>query len=84
MEQKISIQRVIGKLKGDQIERIISEQSPDLRKGDKSWPGAHQKAVTKILAEMEKAREKWTTQGPPLDVRLRLVPCSTGFMKSIL
>jgi len=70
---------VISKLKADDIEEMILEENPSLRKGDKLWPSAHQKAISKIWAsmsevekaEMEKERENWSKQGPPMNVRLR-------------
>ena len=39
MERKIPLRQVVGKVRAAEIEEIISTNNPDLRKGDKSYPG---------------------------------------------
>jgi len=66
-------------VKAEEIERMVLEDNPTLQKGDKLWPSAHQKAVTKIWqampeaekADLERERANWAKQGPPMNVRLR-------------
>jgi hypothetical protein len=81
LERKIPLRRVIGKLKADEIGEIVAATAPDVRKGDKGYPGHFQKALTGLmkslseeeLEEMEGIREEWQTVGPPIDVHLRYV-----------
>jgi hypothetical protein len=50
-----------------------------IQKGDKTYPGLYQKAVTEHikglsddeLEEMEATRDEWQSSGPPIDVRLK-------------
>jgi len=90
LERKIPLRRVVGKLKSTEIREIIEETSPNLPKGDKSYPGLYQQAVTQYMSqmskeerkEMEEVLEEWQSQGPPLDVRLKgvafLCSCSAS------
>ena len=79
LERKIPLQRVVGKLKADEINEIIRLRHPDLHKGDKSYPGIYQQTVTELInnmsdeetQEMQATLEDWQAQGPPLDVRLK-------------
>jgi hypothetical protein len=79
LERKTSLRRVVGKLRADEIDAMISANNPDVKKGDKSYPGLFQHAVTQCLkdltdeekTEMEKVRDEWQASGPPLDVQLR-------------
>jgi len=79
LERKIPIRRVVGKVKSAEIEEIIKERSPNLPKGDKSYPGLYQQAVTQYMTQMSEEERKemeevlavWQSTGPPLDVRLK-------------
>jgi hypothetical protein len=79
MERKIPLRRVIAKLRTDEIHTSVLADHPDIEKGDKSYPGCFQKAVTKYMSElgaeerekMEKIRTEWQNSGPPLEVRLK-------------
>ena len=81
LERKISIRRVIGKLKADEIHEMITAAAPDIEKGDKSYPGHFQKSSTALIKnlsmeemeEVEGIHDKWQSDGPPLDVRLKCV-----------
>jgi hypothetical protein len=79
LERKIPLRRVVGKEKAAEINEIISSQHPDLHKGDKSYPGIYQQAVTEVMRnmsdedtqEMRELQAEWQAEGPPLDVRLK-------------
>jgi hypothetical protein len=79
LERKTHVRHVVGKLKADHIDAMISADNPDVKKGDKSYPGLFQKAVSKYIKdlsdeereEMEKVRDEWQASGPPIDVQLR-------------
>ena len=73
------IRQVIGKLKADQIHEMVMATAPEIRKGDKAYPGHFQRALTSLkndltddeLEEMESIRVEWQSAGPPIDVRLK-------------
>lgn len=79
LERKIPLRRVVGKLKAAEIEAIISEKHADLPKGDKTYPGVYQQAVTEVMSQMSEEEMKrmqeqlaeWQTEGPPLDLRIK-------------
>lgn len=79
LERKISIRRVVGKLKADHLHEKITEKSPGIKKGDKEYPGLFQKSLTEYMSgmddeeigEMEKVRTEWQELGPPMDVKLK-------------
>jgi hypothetical protein len=79
MERKIPLRRVIGKLRSAAIHDIVAEKNPDVPRGDKSFPGLFQHALTAYMAdlspeeleEMEQTRQEWQSSGPPIDVRLK-------------
>jgi signal recognition particle subunit SEC65 len=81
MERKIPLRRVVGKAKATEIDEIITSQHPDLHRGDKTYPGIYQQAVTEYMTnmsdeetqEMQELLEEWQAEGPPLDVRLKWV-----------
>jgi uncharacterized protein len=62
-----------------EIEEIIASSHPDLNRGDKSYPGIYQQAVSEYMRnmsdeerqEMQELLEEWQAEGPPLDVRLK-------------
>lgn len=69
----------MGKAKATEIDIFITSEHPDLHRGDKTYPGIYQQAVTEFMQhmsdedtqEMEELREQWQAEGPPLDVRLK-------------
>jgi hypothetical protein len=71
----------VGKAKAAEIDEIIKSSHPDLHRGDKSYPGIYQQAVTELMRnmsdeenqEMQELLEEWQAEGPPLDVRLKWV-----------
>lgn len=79
LERKIPLRRVVGKAKATEIDDIITTQHPDLHRGDKTYPGIYQQAVTEFMRnmseeeiqEMQDLLEEWQAEGPPLDVRLK-------------
>jgi signal recognition particle subunit SEC65 len=81
LERKIPVRRVIGKLKAEEIDEMVMTLAPDVEKGDKTYPGYFQKALTSLMNkltaeemdEMERIREEWQNIGPPIDVRLKYV-----------
>lgn len=81
MERKIPLRRVVGKLRMTEIEDIIKANNPDLRKGDKTYPGIYQQAVMEFMSQMTEEEERnmqsvleqWQSEGPPMDVRLKYV-----------
>jgi len=81
IERKIPLRRVVGKLKGAEIDQIISDKHPNLPKGDKTYPGIYQQAVTELMdqmsdeetQEMKEVLDEWQSSGPPLDIRLKFV-----------
>jgi signal recognition particle subunit SEC65 len=79
LERKIPLRRVVGKLKSKEIEDKVKILNPDIEKGDKTYPGYFQKALTDVMKdltaeeteEMEATRAEWQEVGPPIDVRLK-------------
>jgi hypothetical protein len=79
LERKIPLRRVVGKIKASDIQRMVASKNPDIEKGDKSYPGLFQKALTRYMDGMDetekdqlvKIRGEWQESGPPLDVQLR-------------
>lgn len=79
LERKIPLRRVVGKLKAAEIDDIISDKHPGVRKGDKTYPGIYQQALTELMegmsdeerAEMEGKLKEWQEEGPPVDVRIK-------------
>jgi uncharacterized protein len=69
----------VGKVKASEIDEVITASHPDLNKGDKSYPGIYQQAVSEYMRnmsdeerqEMQELLEEWQAEGPPLDVRLK-------------
>ena len=58
---------------------MVIKDHPDVPKGDKRYPGFFQKAMSEYLKNMtdderetmEKTREDWQNDCPPMDIRLR-------------
>ena len=79
LAKKIPLHCVVGNLKVDDIHRMVLVQHPDVEKGNKSYPGLFQKAVTEYIgglgedekAEFEKIKEEWQTRSPPREVQLK-------------
>lgn len=79
LERKIPLRRVVGKVKSAAIEAIITDKHPDLHKGDKTYPGIYQQAVTELMSQMsdeettrmQELLAEWQTDGPPLDLRIK-------------
>jgi len=69
----------VGKAKASEIDQIITSSYPDLHRGDKSYPGIYQQAVSEYMRnmsdeerqEMQELLEEWQAEGPPIDVRLK-------------
>ena len=59
----------------------MTAAAPDIEKGDKSYLGHFQKSLmaliknlsTEEMEEVEGIRDKWQSDGPSLDVRLKCV-----------
>jgi hypothetical protein len=79
LERKISLRRVVGKLKADHLHNMVIEKTPGIKKGEKGYPGEFQKCLTVYMSRMddeeiegmEKTREEWQASGPPMDVRIK-------------
>ena len=79
LERKLSLRQVVAKLRADDIHSAILDQQPDVKKGDKDYPGLFQQSLTVCmkgltedeLEEFEKTRKEWQEIGPPMDVRLK-------------
>jgi len=64
-----------------EIHDMVASRNPNIEKGDKSYPGLFQKALTQYMGRMdqpekdrlETIRGGWQETGPPVDVQLRLV-----------
>lgn len=73
------MRRVVGKMRTEEIQDLITAQNPDIEKGDKRYPGLYQKALSDYMShmsndekvEMQVVLEEWQAEGPPLDVQLR-------------
>jgi hypothetical protein len=58
---------------------MVKALNTDMEKGDKTYPGHFQKALTTLmneltneeLEEMETTRSEWQKSGPPIDVQLK-------------
>jgi hypothetical protein len=69
----------VGKLKAMEIEQIITASHPNLPKGNKTYPGIYQQAVTEYMStmpddemqEMKEVLQEWQSLGPPMDLRLK-------------
>jgi hypothetical protein len=46
----------VGKAKAAEIDEIIKSSHPDLHRGDKSYPGIYQQAVTELMRNMSGLR----------------------------
>src|SRR5260221_5689816 len=72
--EKLPLRRVIGKLKAEQIHKMVVAATPEMQKGDKAYPGHFQKALMALmkdltkeeLEKMEGIRVKWQMEGPSL------------------
>lgn len=79
--RKIPLRRAVGKARAAEINEIIRIEHPDLQRGDKTFPGIYQKAVTEYMKnmsdeenqEMQELLDEWQAEGPPLDIRLKSV-----------
>jgi len=79
LERKISIRRVVGKIRADQLHALTLEKAPNIKKGDKEYPGVFQKSLTEYMSgmndeekeEMERKRTEWQESGPPMDIRIK-------------
>jgi hypothetical protein len=79
LERKISLRRVVGKMRADLLHGMVMEKSTGVKKGDKDYPGLFQKLLTEYMngmdneemEEMEQMRMEWQAKGPPMDVRLK-------------
>jgi hypothetical protein len=52
MERKIPLRRVVAWMKAEEIHEMVNSDHPDVRKGDKEYPGLFQKAVSEYLQEL--------------------------------
>jgi hypothetical protein len=66
LERKLSVRRVVGKLKADEIHEMVLAEAPEIEKGAKDYPGHFQKALTELmkgltaeeLKDMEEIRDE--------------------------
>jgi len=79
LERKLSLRQVVAKLRTEEIHQLLVDKTPDVKKGDKDYPGLFQQALTLCMTgltddeveDLEKTRKDWQNIGPPMDVRLR-------------
>jgi hypothetical protein len=79
LERKLSSRRVVGKLYADRIDAVMDEKCPDTQRGTRDYPGMYQRGLTEVMQGLtdeemetvEKTKEEWQENGPPIDVRLK-------------
>lgn len=79
LEKKVSLRRVVGREKADELHQKVLEDDPHVQKGSKQYLGKFQRVLTSYMnsmsaecrGEMEEEKKKWEKEGPPPELRIK-------------